>query len=202
MKKYVNVDTIFHVIWHNASVFIRLTLRTLVFLFVLYVLFVVLDKYLVWIYLPWIFAVFGMGLFVKYSIDFLNIYLDWLILSEWGITIFMREWLFDHSTEFFERDKIETISHNQNSFWDKLFVKGDLLIKLEHGIEYPFENINYPQRQAEKILKYKSQFSLDLPVEKSSAITDDKMAIIAEALSEVVKEYMEKKTTEEEEEDY
>lgn len=77
-----------------------------------------------------------------------------------------------------------------------------MLIKLEHGIEYPFENINYPQRQAEKILKYKSQFSLDLPVEKSSAITDDKMAIIAEALSEVVKEYMEKKTTEEEEEDY
>ncbi|MEI7918804.1 MAG: hypothetical protein WCH65_00920 [bacterium] len=76
-----------------------------------------------------------------------------------------------------------------------------MLIKLEHGIEYPFENINYPQRQAEKILKYKSQFSLDLPIEKSSAITDDKMAIIAEALSEVVKEYMEKKTTEEEEEE-
>lgn len=143
-----------------------------------------------------------MGLFVKYSIDFLNIYLDWLILSENGITIFMREWLFDHTTEFFERDKIETISHNQNTFWDKLFAKGDLLIKLEHGIEYPFENINYPQRQAEKILKYKSQFFLDIPMEKINPITDDKMAIIAEALSEVVKEYMEKKTSSEEEEDY
>ena len=201
MKRYVPVDTIFHIIWHNASVFIRLTLRTLVFLFVLYVLFVLLDKYLFFVYLPWIFAAFGIGLFVKYIIDFLNLYLDWIILSEHGITIFMREWLFDYKTDFFERDKIETISHDQNNFWDKLFAKGDLLIKLEHGIEYPFENINYPQRQAEKILKYKSQFSLDLPIEKSSAITDDKMAIIAEALSEVVKEYMEKKTTEEEEEE-
>jgi len=201
MRKYVDVDTIFHVVWHNASVFITMTIRILIFLLVLYVVFIVLDKYIVWEYLPWIFGIFGIWFFVKYIIDFLNIYLDWLILSEHGITMFMREGLFDHKTDFFERDKIETISHNQNSFWDKLFAKGDLLIKLEHGIEYPFENINFPQRQAEKILKYKAQFSLDIP-EKSNPITDDKMAIIAEALSEVVKEYMEKKTTEEEEDDY
>lgn len=76
------------------------------------------------------------------------------------------------------------------------------MIKLEHEIEYPFENINAPQKQAEKILKYKHQFWWDI-VEKSSPITDDKMAIIAEALSEVVKEYMDKKTPEEDEdEDY
>ena len=116
--------------------------------------------------------------------------------------MFMWEWLFDYKTDFFERDKIETVSHNQNSFWDKLFGKGDLLIKLEHGVEYPFENINSPQKQADKILKLKAQFSAIIP-EKSNPITDDKMAIIAEALSEVVKEYMDKKTVEEEEdEDY
>ncbi len=114
----------------------------------------------------------------------------------------MREWLFDYKTDFFERDKIETVSHNQNSFWDKLFGKGDLLIKLEHGVEYPFENINSPQKQADKILKLKAQYELGAPAEKSNAITDEKMAIIAEALSEVVKEYMDKKTVEEEEEEY
>ncbi len=114
----------------------------------------------------------------------------------------MWEWLFDHKTDFFERDKIEAISHNQNSFWDKLFAKGDLLIKLEHWVEYPFENINFPQRQAEKIMRYKSQFSQIQPTENTS-LGDEKMAIIAEALSEVVKEYMDKKTSEEEdEEDY
>ncbi len=202
MKRYVDVDTIFHVIWHNASVFVKLTLRTLIFLWVLYVLFIVLDKYIVWQYLPWFFGILGIWFFVKYIIDFLNIYLDWLILSENGITMFMREWLFDHKTDFFERNKIETVSHNQNSFWDKLFAKGDLNIKLEHGIEYPFENINAPQRQAEKILKYKAQFSSAIPAENAVPITDEKMAIIAEALSEVVKEYMDKKNVEEEEEEY
>ena len=112
----------------------------------------------------------------------------------------MWEGLFDYKTDFFERNRIETVSHNQNSFWDKLFSKGDLVIKLEHGIEYPFENINSPQKQAEKILKYKSHFSPVMP-DENSQISDDKMSIIAEALSEVVKEYMDKKTEQKEEDD-
>ena len=200
MKKYVDADTIFHIIWHNASVFIVLTLRTLIFLLVLYVLFVVLDRYIIWPYLPWFFGILGIGFFVKYIIDFLNIYLDWLILSSGGITMFMREWLFDYKTDFFEWSKIETVSHAQNSFWDKLFSKGDLVIKLEHGIEYPFDNINAPQKQADKILKYKTQFGLSATPDKPTTINDEKMAIIAEALSEVVKEYMDKKTSEKEDE--
>lgn len=194
MKKYVDVDTVFHVIWHNASVFIVSTVRTLIFLLVLYVLFVFLDAYIVWPYLPWIFGILWLGFFAKYMIDFLNLYLDWLILSENGITLFMREGLFDHSTEFFQRDKIDAVSHNQNSFWDKIFARGDLIIKLEHGIEYPFEHINYPRKQVEKILKYKDQYLLGISQDTSAPIADEKMAIIAEALSEVVKEYMEKKT--------
>ena len=202
MKKYVDVDTVFHVIWHNASVFIQLTLKTLIFLLVLYVLFFVLDRYIVWPYLSWSFGALGIGFFVKYIIDFLNIYLDWLILSENGITMFMREWLFDHKTDFFEWNAIETVSHSQNSFRDKIFSRWDLVITLDHGIEYPFENTNSPKKQSEKILKYKEQFSLANSSDRTNPIADEKMAIIAEALSEVVKEYMEKKTTEEEEEDY
>lgn len=203
MKRYVQVEEIFHVIWHNASVFIVMTIRTLIFLLVLYVLFVVLDKYIIWEYLPWFFGALGILFFIKYIIDFLNVYLDWLILSEGGITMFMREWLFEYKTDFFEWDKIETVSHNQNSFWDKLFSKGDLVIVLEHGIEYPFENINAPQKQAEKILKYKTNFSLNTPSDVSNSLNDEKMSIIAEALSEVVKEYMDKKSSvEDDEEEY
>lgn len=111
--------------------------------------------------------------------------------------MFMREWLFEYKTDFFERDKIEAVSHTQNSFRDKIFVRGDISIKLEHGVEYPFEDVNFPQKHADKIMKYKEQFSVDIP-DDGKTIHDDKMAIIAEALSEVVKEYMEKKTSEEE----
>lgn len=201
MQKYINAETIFHVIWHNVSVFVRLTIKTLIFLLVLYVLFVVLDAYIVWIYLPWLFGLLGLGFFVKYMIDFFNIYLDWLILSQHGITMFMRDGLFDYKTDFFERDKIEAISHTQNSFWDKVFAKGDLIIVLEHGVEYPFENVNYPKKQVAKIMKYKDQFSASAPATPASPMTDEKMAVIAEALSEVVKEYLEKKTDHDDQED-
>ncbi len=116
--------------------------------------------------------------------------------------MFMREGLFDYKTDFFERNKIETVSHTQNSFRDKIFARGDLVIKLEHGIEYPFDDINHPKKQVEKILKYKEQFAAKNAWDKPLPIADEKMAIIAEALSEVVKEYMEKKNVDEEEEDY
>lgn len=165
-------------------------------------IFVVLDAYIVSAYLPWFFGIVGIGIFVKYIIDFLNMYLDALILSERGITMFMREWLFEYKTDFFERNKIETVSHTQDSFWDKLFGRGDLMINLGEGIEYPFENINAPKKQVDKILKYKSQRIAPAPIDKTLPIADEKMAIIAEALSEVVKEYMDKKTGQEEEDDY
>ena len=202
MKRYVDVDVenIFHVITHNPSIYIKLTLRILLFLFVFYVLFVVLNKYITRDYLSLVFGILWIAFFVKYIIDFLNIYLDWLILSESWITMFMRDWLFEYKTDFFEWNKIETVSHTQNSFRDKVFAKWDLVIKLDSEIEFPFENINYPQKQVEKILKLKQQYGrLDVVVEPK--VSDEKMSIIAEALSEVVKEYMDKKT-QEEEDDY
>ena len=148
MKKHIQEEEILHVIWHHASAFVIVTLRTLLFLLVLYVAFVVLHAYILRLYLSWIFGIFGIGLFLKYIIDFLNIYLDWLILSQNGITMFMREWLFEYKTDFFERSKIETVSHTQNSFWDKLFGRGDLTINLEHGVEYPFETISSPKKRS------------------------------------------------------
>jgi len=135
-------------------------------------------------------------------IDFLNVYLDGLVLSNRGITVFMWEGLFEYKTDFFEWNRIQAVSHTQNSFWDKIFARGDITITLEHGIEFPFENINFPQKQATKIMKYKNQFAPMINEDWSGPIGDDKMSIIAEALSEVVKEYMDKKVSEEGEDDY
>lgn len=202
MKRYIDVDVenVFHVISHNPSIYIKLTLRILLFLFVFYVLFVVLNKYITRDYLSLVFGILWIIFFVKYIIDFLNIYLDWLILSEAWITMFMREWLFEYKTDFFEWNRIQTVSHTQNSFRDKLFAKWDLVVRLEHEIDFPFENVNYPQKQVEKILKLKQQYDKPTILEEPK-LSDDKMAIIAEALSEVVKEYMDKKTQEEEDEE-
>ena len=113
----------------------------------------------------------------------------------------MREWLFEYKTDFFDWTKIQTVSHTQNSFWDKLFARWDITLTLEHWVEYPFEDINFPKKQVEKIMKYKNKFAPVAADTISDSFGWDKMSVVAEALSEVVKEYMEKKTIEEEDEE-
>lgn len=44
----------------------------------------------------------------------------------------MREGLFEYKTDFFDWTTIQTVSHTQNSFWDKVFARGDITLTLEH----------------------------------------------------------------------
>lgn len=113
----------------------------------------------------------------------------------------MREWLFEYKTDFFDWTRIQAVSHTQNSFWDKLFARWDITLTLEHWIEYPFEDINFPKKQVERIMKYKNQYAPTVADDMPDSFSGDKMSVVAEALSEVVKEYMEKKSSSEEEDE-
>lgn len=199
IKKYVTVDQVLYVIWHNWSIFLRSLIRILFFLLVLWWIYFFLDKYLVRNLLPWIFALIGVGFFIKYIIDFFNDYLDTLLLSKEGITLFTWDGILRYKTDFFSRNMIETVSYVHNSIRDKIFSKWDIMIKLEHEIEYPFENVSRPQKQMAKILKYKEQYATFQASKKEEIeINDAKISILAEALGEVVKEYLDKKESEKE----
>ena len=202
IKKYINVDDIQHIIWHNWSVFIKQTVRIIFFLLVLYMIYSLLSWYIKWQFLPWIFGVVWIGFFVKFVIDFLNLYLDGLILSKEGITLFMWEGLIKYKTDFFGRNTIQTVSHTQNSGRDKLFSRWDLIIRLEHEIEFPFENATNPSKQATRILhmKEKNLAGKKSEDDKNSKLDTDKISILNEALLEVVKEYLGKKNAPSEEE--
>ena len=64
-------------------------------------------------------------------VDFLNLYLDCLILSKDTVTLFLWEGGLEYKTEIFSWNKINTISSSQNGVWDKIWGKGDIVIKLE-----------------------------------------------------------------------
>lgn len=202
IKNYINTEDVQHIIWHNWSVFVNDTFKIIIFLSVLYIIYLWLSSYVTWQFLPWIFGAIWIGFFVKFILDFLNLYLDALVLSSNGITLFMRDGINKYKTDFFERSKIQMVSHTQNSARDKIFAKGDIVIRLEHDIEFPFENVSSPSKQVAKILhlKDKHHASKKSDTEKTSKLDTDKMAILTEALSEVVKEYLDKKERAEEEE--
>ena len=70
-------------------------------------------------------------------------------------------------------------------------MKWDIMIRLEHGVEFPFENVTNPKKQADKILQYKWRFSVPVPVTDPET-ENKKFDVLVEALGEVVKDYIDK----------
>lgn len=75
--------------------------------------------------------------------------------------------------------------------------KGDLLIKLEFDTEFPFADISTPKKQAGKLTVLKEAFltKQKQTIEKDLSEDNERFNVLVEAMSEVVKEYMEKNNT-------
>ena len=193
IRKNTNTSEIHHVIGHHGSVFFRLVFKYLLILAVIFLVFLLLDSYVIREYMTMVFSGLWLILFIKFTIDFFNIYLDALVMTDSGVMLYLWEWLLEYKTEMFDRDRIETISHNQAGIWDKVFIRWDILIRLEHGIDFPFENVSSPKRQAAKIMQLKDRFLLNNSTPVDDIIADNrKFDVLVEALWEVVKDYIDK----------
>ncbi len=192
IKRNINTsEEIHHVVGHNGSVFFKILFKYFCYLAFLLLVFLLLDRYIVWNYLSRVFAGLWLILFVKFCIDFCDIYLDCLVMTDSWITLYLREWLLEYKTDHFDWNTIETISFNQKWFRDRVFMKGDITITLDHWIEYPFEDISNPKKQVDKILQLKGRFTAPTP-EENPEKESQKFDILVEALWEVVKDYIDK----------
>ena len=193
IKRNINTSEIHHVVGHNGSVFFKILFKYFCYLAVLVLIFLLLDRYIKREYLPRVFAWLWLILFTKFCIDFCDMYLDCIVMTDTWITLYLREWLLEYKTEHFDWTTIETISFNQKWIWDKIFMKWDVTITLDHGIEYPFEDISNPKKQVDKILLLKNHFSVPAPTETEDPELEwKKFDILVEALGEVVKDYIDK----------
>jgi hypothetical protein len=62
-------------------------------------------------------------LYLRFIIEFLNKYLDSLIITPKGILIFEWEGFLHYKLQQFDRDTIESITHSQDSLSDKIIGK-------------------------------------------------------------------------------
>lgn len=71
-------------------------------------------------------------------------------------------------------------------------MKWDITIRLEHWVDFPFENISNPKKEVDKIIQMKTRFMA--PVQKAeeekSEEENKKFDILVEALWEVVQDYI------------
>lgn len=96
------------------------------------------------------------------------------------MTFFRWDGLRKYKTDFFDWNKIESISHEQHTFWDKIFLKGNISIQLEHGVIYTFDQISQPKQQVKKILALKENHSSKEGKESKSS--DENITMLSEVL--------------------
>ncbi len=116
-----------------------------------------------------------------------------MILTPTGIVVFKREWVLEYKTDNFARERIETVSHTQDSIWDKVFSKWNILIALEHGVTYWFKNVWSPLKYANTIIEQKQRYLNNLFDEWETDA--DKFELLVETLGEVIQDYMGKGRT-------
>ncbi len=194
-SQYINEDSVEDIVFHNWSIIFKDSIRTIILLAILFCIYFLLKDYIQQPFFKRIFIGLGILLLIKYSTDIFNKIIDCIILSKQWITFFSRDGIRKNKTEFFWRDAIETISHEQKTFWDKIFLKGNIKIQLDHGITYDFEQVNMPKKQIKKIMKLKEnaikqKTYLD---PKQPETNNEQISLLTEVLSDVIKEYLEKK---------
>ena len=201
IKKYVNTSDIQWIIGHSPVVHLKEAIIMLSLLFLFYVAYAVIKNLLPDLYtsIPTHYWDRGMGiigifLFIKWVLDFLNLYLDCLILSKDHAILFLREGRLEYKTEFFSRNKINTISSSQNGIRNKIWSVGDIVIKLEFDTEFPFADVTNPKKQVSKLITLKEQFMerQKQVIEKDLHEDDQRFNVLVEAMSEVVKDYLDK----------
>lgn len=197
IKQYLNEDNVEDIIFHSWSIIIKDSIRTIWLLLIFYWIFYTLNHYIQRNFLPRIFWIFGVFLLIKFGINAFDKWVDCIILTKKWMTFFAWDGVFKYKTDFFGRDNIETISHQQNTFWDKLFIRGDIKIILDHEIVYDFEQVTSPKKQVKKIMKLKDQYLAKKEKDEDEILTNnidhDQIWVLSEALSDVIKEYLEKK---------
>lgn len=201
IKKYVNTSDIQWIIGHSPVVHLKEAIIMLSLLFLFYVAYAWIKRYFPDVYnlMPPQYWDRGMGiiwvfLFIKRVLDFLNLYLDCLILSKDHAILFLREGRLEYKTEFFSWNKINTISSSQNGIRNKIWSVGDIVIKLEFDTEFPFADVTNPKKQVSKLITLKEQFMerQKQVIEKDLHEDDQRFNVLVEAMSEVVKDYLDK----------
>ena len=193
IQRYVDLKGVEEILGHSPFIFLRGVLLYTLFLFLIYVGYAVWHQYSQELYVKWIAGVLGLLLFFRWVFSFLNLYLDCLLLSKETLTIFLWEGLLEYKTEVIDWSKINVISHRQDSFWDKVFGKWDIVIQLGN-IEFSFNDVSLPKKQVSSLVLYKKKYEDEQKIKLEKDLEGDQrnFDVLVDTLGEIMKEYLER----------
>ena len=200
LGRYLDLKDTEDILAHSPFIYLRGVLVYSVLLFVVYIAYAIVRTYYIQdIYVKRIAGILWLFIFFKWLLGFLNLYLDCILISKDSLTVFLRDWILEYKTEVIDWWKISVISHNQNSLWDKVFWKWDLLIQMWNEIDFSFSDVSHPRKSASKLTLNKKEYeeAKKKKIEQDLEWDQRQFDILVDALWEVIRDYMETKGNEE-----
>lgn len=127
--------------------------------------------------------------------DFVDKYLDSVVLTDKWITMVTIDKRFKYKTDFFEWKSIVSISSAQHGFIDKLCNQWSITISLDHDSDYYIHHISKPSTQVSILNSYKFDAlsrlkQMEELTKQEVANQPDKFEILVDTLSDVIGSYM------------
>ena len=200
LGRYLDLKDTEDILAHSPFIYLRGVLVYSVLLFFVYIVYSIVRTYYIQdIYIKRIAGILWLFIFFKWLLGFLNLYLDCILISKDSLTVFLRDGILEYKTEVIDWSKILVISHRQDSLWDKLCGKWDLLIQMLNDIDFSFNDIAHPKKSASKLMLNKKNYeeAKKKKIEQDLEWDQRQFDILVDALWEVIRDYMENKNSEE-----
>ncbi len=202
LGRYVDLKDTEDILSHSPFIYLRGVLVYSVLLFFVYIAYAISQQYPEYQNIPYVKRIAGvlwLFIFFRWLLSFLNLYLDCILISKDALTVFLWDGILEYKTEIIDWSKILVVSHRQNSLWDKLCGKWDLLIQMWNDIDFSFSDISHPRKSASKFTLHKKQYeeAKKKKIEQDLEWDQRHFDILVDALWEVIRDYMETKNNEE-----
>ncbi len=198
IRQYVNHDQVEHIIGHDILIYIKTSIKYLALLAITFLVYRIVRVYINTEMITMIFGVIGLMTYAFFVMRILNDYFDAILVTRTGITLLTRNGFLQYKTETIYRPNVEMITYEQNGLVDAARNIGDILVRIEHDITFPFQHVSQPKKQAAIIAAWKEQsmYPDEKPEEVDETPTnvrDEKFDVLVETLGEVIVEYMQRK---------
>ena len=190
LKQIVDIDwEIVYIIWHHPIIYVPLMIISWLGIIILFFLYKFLVNFFPSFasYFCWILSIF---LYLYFLLNFLDIYLDAIIVTDSSIIVYKWYWLLKATTDVLDFDAVESVYADQSGLIDILFDKWDLYLR-RAGHENVFEDVPSPNKVASKINDLIRQFTNNKWTEEESSEEDQKekkVKMLAEILTEIIEE--------------
>lgn len=191
IQKYITDQEILYVLKQSFGSYFFMFLKNMLFVLAIYLIYNILWNYVnnevnlfFWLIL--------IGIYGKFVYDFMDAYMDTVVLTNRWMHIISITWLMKFKVDFFEWRWLESITYVKNGMRDLLFNQWDVLLTLNQWTDFTIENIAQPKRQIWILNKIKYEESMKIIETDTTEMVnnEDKFNILVETLGDVIWDYM------------